>query len=368
MRNPTRQVFFAVFLVCETRVWAFAPPNVRRYSERPSQHSYQAASASSGDDDTTTTIQAKHALLISSFSDGILKSQEAQEFLRTSLLSSMLQQQTARLEKKVEQSVLVSPCNGPDPAAWQAMEEADKLLASGNLTPDLLEDPVVRLLYIPTAMYALRADSQNSPGKQRQRARADGKTRRTQILKTLTSLLGPDVPIHAVTMDLDDGSIKQPEGSENEQDFPRNGKEALRDWKPHFVYVEGGNTFWLYHCMEKGGWEQDLLAVITGKEAAVYCGKSAGAILGGARMDTATWKGWDDPSVVPGKEKYEAWIDVLGLDILGGSSIFPHMDERWESLVAEKKAGLKNNVYCITDSEVCLVNGEQQTVSVVGSD
>jgi peptidase E len=48
--------------------------------------------------------------------------------------------------------------------------------------------------------------------------------------------------------------------------------------------------------MEKGGWEQDILGAITGEEAAVYCGKSAGAIIAGARMDTATWKVRTRPS------------------------------------------------------------------------
>ena len=93
-------------------------------------------------------------------------------------------------------------------------------------------------------------------------------------------------------------------------DFPRSGKEAIREWKPHLIYVQGGNTFWLHHCMEKGNWSQDLIDACcnnndgndttnndvnlppspTSTFPAVYCGVSAGAILTGQSMQTACWK------------------------------------------------------------------------------
>ena len=64
-----------------------------------------------------------------------------------------------------------------------------------------------------------------------------------------------NLEILTITLDLDDGSVKQPASSKDSIDdfsFPTTGKEAVRDWEPHLVYVDGGNTFWLYHCMEKG--------------------------------------------------------------------------------------------------------------------
>ena len=64
---------------------------------------------------------------------------------------------------------------------------------------------------------------------------------------------------------------------------------ALLDWSPNLVYVEGGNTFWLYHCMTKGDWQEDLVSAITSGNS-MYCGKSAGAILAGKSVETATWK------------------------------------------------------------------------------
>jgi peptidase E len=69
------------------------------------------------------------------------------------------------------------------------------------------------------------------------------------------------------------------------------GVHALTQWAPHIVYVEGGNTFWLQHCLEKGNWSPHIRAACTGPDAtAVYVGKSAGAIIAGATVETATWK------------------------------------------------------------------------------
>lgn len=70
----------------------------------------------------------------------------------------------------------------------------------------------------------------------------------------------------------------------------QDGKDALISWNPNLIYVQGGNTFWLYHCIEKGDWGADIVRACSGRDAAVYCGTSAGAIVMGASMDTACWK------------------------------------------------------------------------------
>lgn len=72
--------------------------------------------------------------------------------------------------------------------------------------------------------------------------------------------------------------------------FHQNGRDALQKWEPHLVYVDGGNTFWLHYCIQKGDWGQPLKDAVTGSKASVYCGKSAGAIVAGACIETATWK------------------------------------------------------------------------------
>jgi peptidase E len=66
--------------------------------------------------------------------------------------------------------------------------------------------------------------------------------------------------------------------------------QALMAWSPHFVYVEGGNTFWLHRCLTKDRWQEALSATICAENGAVYCGKSAGAIIAGALVETACWK------------------------------------------------------------------------------
>jgi hypothetical protein len=69
--------------------------------------------------------------------------------------------------------------------------------------------------------------------------------------------------------------------------------------------------------------------------------------------------------VVPGRGEYDDWEDIAGLDLLGGASIFPHMDKRWESMVSEKKELMESRVYCLDDSEICLVDGQKQEVSII---
>lgn len=259
-----------------------------------------------------------------------------------------------------------------------------------SINSDGKSGEALRFIYIPTARYALKSNSTDTPGKQRRHAEAEAKERRLQIVSTLTSIFSQqedEISIHSVTLDLDDGSINHQDGSKHPNAFPKTGKEALREWSPHLIYVDGGNTFWLHHCMEKGGWRSDIMDLVatttpgmtvTGADkentppsraaTTVYCGRSAGAILAGAKIETATWKRRNDPSVVPGRESYDAWLGVSGLNLLGGSSIFPHMAEQWESLVAEKMVEFDSHVYCLSDSQVCLVDGEQQTVSMIQSD
>ena len=55
----------------------------------------------------------------------------------------------------------------------------------------------------------------------------------------------------------------------------------------------------------------------------------------GKHVDTALWKGWDDPGIV---EDIADWSGVLGLDLADGASIFPHASAEYDGLVAEKTA------------------------------
>lgn len=321
-------------------------------------------------------LMMREGLLISSFSDCLLPNEEAQDCLRRGLVRCLLTEQQQATEKALESSVRSSPCNGPNMEAMQRLERIDEALrhlesnkpSSCRSSSDLLRhasEPAhacLRFVYIPTAMYALRPESNNTPGKQRQRARADGKQRRNDIVRLLQALLGEETTIAALTLDLDDGSIKHAETTNTNVEirFPVNGKEALRDWRPHFVYVQGGNSFWLYYCMEKGEWKDDLIQLLQGNTT-FYCGASAGAILVGASMETACWKGWDDPSIVPGHGTYDDWKGVAGLKLVGTLAFFPHYAEgQWSEVVAVKGAQLKGRLgvetCCLRDDQACYVD------------
>lgn len=197
----------------------------------------------------------KYGLLISSFGDGMINNPQAQSFFKYGLLSSLLSEHVRQAENQLKESVLASPCNGPNIEAFNHLETMDALQKQQqeNNTPiqeeqeneyyeqkctTLLEslqqatgekeDPIeIRMLYIPTAMYALNPNSKNTPGKQRQRARADGKKRRNQIVNYIQEQLfcadnsSFKVNVLATTLDFDDGSLKQPVGSDNADVFPK---------------------------------------------------------------------------------------------------------------------------------------------------
>ena len=159
---------------------------------------------------------AKHALLISSFTDGIVASPDAGSFLKYCIANVLLSEQVRRAETSVRDSVIASPCNGPNMEAFNSLEffdqiqeeESDNANNYGETADQILRSLVIeqqkdnghtatttiRLLYIPTATYALNPNSSNTPGKQKQRARADGKKRRNQVVQHLDELLKSHVP------------------------------------------------------------------------------------------------------------------------------------------------------------------------------
>ena len=192
----------------------------------------------------------REGLLISSFSEGLVPNEQARDYLRRGFMRCLLMEVQQAAEEELDASVRSSPCNGPNMEAMQHLEQCDgalqkQLQDATNCAPssDFLRrasdiPTILRFVYIPTAAYALRTESDNTPGKQRQRARADGKQRRDEIVRLLQDLLGYDgtISVAAVTLDLDDGSIKQPEVTINSMkaavSFPANGQDALRDWRP----------------------------------------------------------------------------------------------------------------------------------------
>ena len=174
---------------------------------------------------------------MSSFTDGLKPNPQAVDFLMRGLVASLWREHRQRkAEETVKESAMQSPCCGPDVDALISMELVDTTLVDleeGRMPwKDVLNDLFfegtvdgssleLRFLYIPTAMYALRQGSTHSPGTQRQRARADGKKRRNEIVDFLSSQFEGKVLIRAVTLDLDDSSIKQPDGHDDTTTIPK---------------------------------------------------------------------------------------------------------------------------------------------------
>lgn len=92
--------------------------------------------------------------------------------------------------------------------------------------------------------------------------------------------------------------------------------------------------------------------------------------MAGKYIETATWKGWDDPSVVPGKESCDQWIGCEGFGFAGDKSFFPHFSSEWEDLVNEKtKSGLlSDETEVVYEDAICCVFGERGTKFVIGTE
>jgi|AntRauTorckE5430_2_1112549.scaffolds.fasta_scaffold00556_2 hypothetical protein len=367
--------------------------NLLHFSTKSGREEVVLASEGVDEGNEATSSYLDYGILISSFTEGMTPS--TSEFFLYSLARLLTMDVIQTTQDEIEESAKYSPCQGPSIDLLNKLERGDDLMQNKEKTrkekTDLMleymkgEDLELKVLYIPTAMYALRTDSKNSSGKQRQRARADGKKRRNQLVEHIKDMFvascddedQPSLNVLAVTLDFDDGSIKQPSGSEETSKFPQDGKEALTTWQPHVVYLEGGNTFWLLHCMEKGkeGWMQLLKdacscqgnqEVMEQRRPALYIGKSAGAIVAGKYVETATWKGWDDPTVVPGKESYENWKGDVGLNVAGVASFFPHMSDDWIDLIDRKKGTLPadSDLYSLQEWDACCIEGSQYEIYV----
>lgn len=353
-----------------------------------------------------------HGLLFSSFTEGVRPSKEVARFIKKIILPVMVSE---FLLKQQQQQPSQKPVEQPTATSLYLNQLLEQLMNETQKVTSDEEELVLplRLLYIPTAMYALRKDSLNTPGKQRQRARADAKSRRDAIVQYLQNVFIHDaqnattnsqpitVDVSALTLDIEDGSLKHPFSSLNAYPSSMNGEAItisknnininitsfLHTYSPHIIYVDGGNTFWLHHCLSRNNnyyWnalvnfcsnaqhncrncEHNSINPLPLTKSVLYCGQSAGAIVAGSYVETATWKGWDDPSIVPGMEDPQSWKGVRGMDLFGNNiSIFPHYSEEWKELVQSRNqtSFITNNgttsrtrLVCLSNSEVLAITG-----------
>lgn len=110
--------------------------------------------------------------------------------------------------------------------------------------------------------------------------------------------------------------------------------------------MTGGNTFFLLQHMRASGLDRLVRSRVDA--GALYVGCSAGAIVAGRSVATATWKGWDDPTAAADTD----WSDAAcmrGLGLAARCSFFPHYADEWAELVRSRRGDLDHQLVCLED-------------------
>lgn len=120
-----------------------------------------------------------------------------------------------------------------------------------------------------------------------------------------------------------------------------------------FIFVSGGNTFYLAYRLQKTGWDKKIVAYIN--NGGVYSGSSAGSII---LMDNIEYfSPADDPSKAP---------EVCpGLNLIK-EAIIPHADsEKYGELmkgIAENYRKDGYEIISLNDDKVCVIDGEEKKI------
>eukprot|EP00967_Tisochrysis_lutea_P122059 scaffold201724_cov32-Tisochrysis_lutea.AAC.2 len=122
--------------------------------------------------------------------------------------------------------------------------------------------------------------SKRSAGELRRRRWADARKKGRAVQAELSSLMSSPVMVDCIDCVRDDAARLQ---------------ESIG--QASCVWITGGNTFFLWHHMQRSG----AAALIEQRvnDGGLFVGQSAGAIVAGESIATAYWKGWDDPQAAP---------------------------------------------------------------------
>jgi len=115
------------------------------------------------------------------------------------------------------------------------------------------------------------------------------------------------------------------------------------------IFVEGGNVFRIIYALRSKGLEPIVKERC--KRGALYVGRSAGAVIAGAQIVTADWKGWDPRNVVP--EDFSIHTRQRGLNLIPGFSVFAHYQKGLHrQLVNERSPFLygSNRLICLREN------------------
>jgi len=121
------------------------------------------------------------------------------------------------------------------------------------------------------------------------------------------------------------------------------------------IFVEGGNTFYLLNAMRKCNFEKVIRRIL--KNGKVYIGASAGSIVAGRTIKTASWRG--DKDIV--KLKNLKGLNLVPFDV------FVHYKPGDEEIIKKKmpwKWQRKRELKILTDQQAILVQGRE--VDLIG--
>jgi dipeptidase E len=139
-------------------------------------------------------------------------------------------------------------------------------------------------------------------------------------------------------------------------DLKKETKISLRQ-KLHgsdIIYVMGGNTFYLMHWVRKSGFDGVVKELLSQK---IYLGVSAGSIIVGPEIESASWGSNGDKNTVKIKDK-------SGLNLVP-FSIYPHFKKDDLSMLKEETKKLDNPIVALTDKQAIIINGK--SIKVVGT-
>lgn len=124
--------------------------------------------------------------------------------------------------------------------------------------------------------------------------------------------------------------------------------------KNDYIYITGGNTFFLLQELRKTGADKIIIDQIhSGK---LYIGESAGSMIVSPNIEYA--KGMDSPKKAPELDTFSA-LNLVEFYPLPHHTNFP-FKKAVEKVISEYESQLK--LYPISNTQVIFVNGEHVTV------
>ena len=137
--------------------------------------------------------------------------------------------------------------------------------------------------------------------------------------------------------------------SVEEVDLRKENEKSLKKKLAGFdvVFVCGGNTFYLMTHVRESGFAKVVLKFLD--VGGIYVGVSAGSMIAGLNIESATWKHVDR--------------NIAGLKDLTGMGFVPfilsvHIDDSNLGMVAEQAKKANQPVIALTDKQAVLVDGD----------